>query len=215
MRRRTKSERKRAHTTRPDGTPGFGGPTGIEAPYSSKIPSRSNGCRPSGPPRRCTNAVRAFSIPVYGFVPGGENVGRQSFADKALRRADTSAKDCRPTGCYSRRSVTLCRRALCRKSSPWCSRRHRLRLECRGPDAMDGRGLSLPCALDSCRTVPVRHPTGASRANRPRHATPSRFARESWAVLPWPARSPHCASPCRFVRHKFARSKFGRAEHGP
>ena len=40
---------------------------------------------------------RAFSIPVYGFVPGGENVGRQSLADKALRRADTSARDCRPT----------------------------------------------------------------------------------------------------------------------
>ena len=27
-------------------------------------------------------ASRAFSIPVYGFVPGGENVGRQSLPNR-------------------------------------------------------------------------------------------------------------------------------------
>ena len=76
----------------------------------------------------------------------------------------------------------------------------------------------------SCRTFPVRHPPGGHRrapicreqigtcearpegrasrmrrVNRPRRATPSGFARESGAVLPWPARSPHCVSPCRLV----------------
>ncbi|WP_077729300.1 malto-oligosyltrehalose trehalohydrolase [Methylocaldum sp. 14B] len=36
-----------------------------------------------------------------------------------------------------------------RERRPRPSRRHRLRLECRGPDAKDGNGLSHPCVLDS------------------------------------------------------------------
>jgi hypothetical protein len=35
--------------------------------------------------RHSLNVLRAFSIPVYGFVPGGESVGRQSFADEDAR----------------------------------------------------------------------------------------------------------------------------------
>jgi hypothetical protein len=41
---------------------------------------------------------------------------------------------------------------LRRRTSPRQGRgrlKARLRLECRGPEAMDGRGVSLPCALDS------------------------------------------------------------------
>jgi len=73
-------------------------------------------------------------------------------------------------------------------------------------------GLSLSSTLRADYRAPVRRertgtcearPEGQisrmRRVNRPRHATLSRFARESWAARPWPARSSRCISPCRFV----------------
>ncbi|MBP1152072.1 hypothetical protein JOD69_003931 [Methylocaldum sp. RMAD-M] len=53
--------------------------------------------------------------------------------------------------------------------------------------------------IGTCEARSEGRVSGMRRVNRPRHATLSRFARESRAARPWPARSPRCASPCRFV----------------
>jgi hypothetical protein len=105
---------------------------------------------------------------------------------------------------------TSCPRLICRHPLPegigfYTNRRLGIANDAaHGGQSLSGTlRMALPCSHSSgangnVRSTARRASFRERRVNRPRHATLSRFARESGAAHPWPARASRCASPCRF-----------------